>query len=215
MVNRQLVLWRHGRTSWNLEQRFQGQTDIPLDEVGEQQAKNAALLLQHLKPTYIVSSDLTRANKTGLELASLVKLEVPKDPDFRETAHGAWEGLTYPEIKDKFGDEYQQWSAGKDIKPGGNGESRTEVAERMVRGIFKHLENVPNHSTFIVATHGGAARLCAGKLMGLPSHTWISLGIISNCSWIVLSEPSNKDEAWRLVEYNAGSLPTPALSDDR
>jgi len=51
MANRQLVLWRHGRTSWNLQQRFQGQTDIPLDEVGEQQAKNAAQLLQHLKPS--------------------------------------------------------------------------------------------------------------------------------------------------------------------
>jgi broad specificity phosphatase PhoE len=46
MGKRQLVLWRHGRTSWNLEQRFQGQTDIPLDEVGIAQAKNAASLLQ-------------------------------------------------------------------------------------------------------------------------------------------------------------------------
>ena len=94
MANRQLVLWRHGRTSWNLEQRFQGQTDIPLDEVGEQQAKNAAQLLQHLKPAYIASSDLMRANKTGLELAKLTNLEVPKDELFRETAHGFWEGLT-------------------------------------------------------------------------------------------------------------------------
>ena len=84
MANRQLVLWRHGRTSWNLEQRFQGQTDIPLDEVGHAQAKNAAQLLQHLRPCYIVSSDLSRANQTGLELAKLLNLTVPKDAKFRE-----------------------------------------------------------------------------------------------------------------------------------
>jgi len=51
--------------------------------------------------------------------------------------------------------------------------------------------------------------------MGLPAKTWVSLGIISNCSWIVLNEPAEPHLPWRLVEYNAGSLPTPALSDDR
>ena len=52
MANRQLVLWRHGRTSWNLEQRFQGQTDIPLDEVGEQQAKECRTIIATFK-TYL------------------------------------------------------------------------------------------------------------------------------------------------------------------
>ena len=215
MANRQLVLWRHGRTSWNLEQRFQGQTDIPLDEVGEQQAKSAAQLLQHLKPAYIASSDLMRANKTGLELAKLVNLEVPKDESFRETAHGLWEGLTYPELRAKYDEEYSNWSAGQEIRPGSTGETRSEVADRMVKGITKHIENVPNNSVFVIATHGGAARVAAGKLMGLPPQTWVSLGIISNCSWIVLNEPAEPNLPWRLVEYNAGSLPTPALSDDR
>ncbi len=215
MTNRQLVLWRHGRTSWNLEQRFQGQTDIPLDEVGHAQAKNAAQLLQHLRPCYIVSSDLSRANQTGLELAKLLNLTVPKDAKFRETAHGAWEGLTYPELKNQHAQEYANWSRGEEVRPGGTGETRTEVAQRMVEGIYEHLQFVPDNSVFVVATHGGAARVAAGKLMGLPSKTWISLGIISNCSWIVLDEPAKPDMPWRLVEYNAGSLPTPALSDDR
>ena len=215
MANRQLVLWRHGRTSWNLEQRFQGQTDIPLDEVVEQQAISAAQLLKHLNPSYIASSDLSRANKTGLELAKLLKLEVFKDEQFRETSHGLWEGLTYPELKSKYEQEYLSWAKGHEIRPGTTGETRAEVADRMVKGIEKHIENVPDNSTFVIATHGGAARVAAGKLMGLPKPTWLSLGIISNCCWIVLNEPAEKDLPWRLVEYNAGSLPTPALSDDR
>jgi probable phosphoglycerate mutase len=156
-----------------------------------------------------------RANKTGLELAKLVNLEVPKDALFRETAHGLWEGLTYSELRAKYEEEYLNWSAGQEIRPGSTGETRSEVADRMVKGINKHIENVPNNSVFVIATHGGAARVAAGKLMGLPPQTWVSLGIISNCSWIVLNEPAEPHLPWRLVEYNAGSLPTPALSDDR
>ena len=171
--------------------------------------------MQHLRPCYIVSSDLSRANQTGLELAKLLNLTVPKDAKFRETAHGAWEGLTYPELKNQHAQEYANWSRGEEVRPGGTGETRTEVAQRMVEGIYEHLQFVPDNSVFVVATHGGAARVAAGKLMGLPSKTWISLGIISNCSWIVLDEPAKPDMPWRLVEYNAGSLPTPALSDDR
>ena len=215
MGKRQLVLWRHGRTSWNLEQRFQGQTDIPLDDVGISQAKNAASLLQHLKPSYIVSSDLSRANQTGSMLAELLNLQITKDKRFRETAHGEWEGLTYPELKNKFAEQYQNWSNGEEIRPGTTGETRSEVAQRMVEGIYDHMKLVPDGNVFVVATHGGAARVAAGKLMGLPPKTWISLGIISNCSWIVLDEPLKPELPWRLVEYNAGSLPTPALSDDR
>ena len=117
--------------------------------------------------------------------------------------------------KNQFADQYQNWSNGEEIRPGTTGETRSEVAERMVEGIYDHMKFVPDGNVFVVATHGGAARVAAGKLMGLPPKTWISLGIISNCSWIVLDEPLKPELPWRLVEYNAGSLPTPALSDDR
>ncbi|MSW86630.1 MAG: histidine phosphatase family protein, partial [Actinobacteria bacterium] len=67
---RRIVLWRHGRTSWNSERRFQGQTDISLDDVGREQAANAARLLTGLKPTAIISSDLERAVDTAGELSA-------------------------------------------------------------------------------------------------------------------------------------------------
>ena len=55
------MLWRHGQTVWNAERRFQGQSDIPLDETGQAQAERAARLLAALRPDLIVSSDLSRA----------------------------------------------------------------------------------------------------------------------------------------------------------
>ena len=65
------MLWRHGQTQWNVEGRFQGQSDIPLDEAGEAQAQRAARLLAGLRPDLIVSSDLLRASATAAPLARL------------------------------------------------------------------------------------------------------------------------------------------------
>jgi len=66
-----IVLWRHGQTDWNVENRFQGSSDIPLNKVGESQVVEAAKVLAALKPDRIVSSDLIRAQKTAAALAKL------------------------------------------------------------------------------------------------------------------------------------------------
>ena len=66
---RRVVLWRHGRTSWNAESRFQGTTDIPLDDVGVAQAERAARDLATLGPHRIVASDLDRARAALPSLA--------------------------------------------------------------------------------------------------------------------------------------------------
>jgi probable phosphoglycerate mutase len=123
--------------------------------------------------------------------------------------------MTYEELREKYGETYQRWSIGTEIRPGDTGETRVEVAERMVRGIHRYLPKIENGQTLVVATHGGAARAAVAKLLGMPHNLWGSLGILANCSWVVLQEVPGLDLNWRLIEYNAGSLPLPALSDDR
>lgn len=208
-----IVFWRHGRTAWNAERRFQGQTDVPLDDVGIAQAKRAARALQHLTPDRIVSSDLARARDTAAELANLVGQQVRVDPDLRETYAGAWEGLARPVLLAEYGDELNRWASGSDIRPGG-GETRIEVATRMVRAIDRELPDVKD--TLVVVTHGGSARAAIGALIGLPPEHWAALGVLTNCAWsVVTSNDTDYGPAWRLQEYNAGSLPEPALADDR
>jgi broad specificity phosphatase PhoE len=217
---RRIILWRHGRTEWNAEQRFQGQSDIPLDDVGRQQAAQAARLLQRLEPARIISSDLMRARETAEALASLVARQVDTDERLRETYAGSWQGLTRRELEEQFPDELASWSAGSQIRPGG-GETRVEVADRMVAAIDEALTTLEPGQTLVVATHGGAARAATGALLGLPLEHWAALGVLTNCAWSVLAEnvPAasglRHGPPWRLQEYNAGSLPVVALADDR
>lgn len=212
---RRIVLWRHGRTAWNAERRFQGQTDIALDDEGVAQAQRAANLLVHLTPSRIVSSDLSRAFATAQALAALTDLEVQADVRLRETFAGEWEGLRRPELLASHGDELARWASDSYVRPGG-GETRVEVAERMVEAIDAYVSELPARGTLIVATHGGSARAAIGALLELPPENWGCLGVLSNCAWSILTEnTTSHGPAWRLQEYNAGSLPTPALADDR
>ena len=71
---RRVICWRHGQTDWNIENRFQGQRDVPLNETGLAQAERAARLLAQLRPDAIVASDLQRAADTARALARIVGL---------------------------------------------------------------------------------------------------------------------------------------------
>lgn len=215
MSARRIVIWRHGRTAWNAERRFQGQTDVPLDATGFAQAERAAAALVAVSPVRIISSDLARARETAQALASRVDLEVHLDRDLRETFAGSWEGLSRVELEEQFGDELARWASGSDVRPGG-GETRVEVSTRMVAAIDRALEHVGPRQTLVVATHGGAARAAIGAMIGLPAEYWAGLGVLTNCAWSVLQENVTEyGPGWRLQEYNAGSLPETALADDR
>jgi broad specificity phosphatase PhoE len=69
MAANRIVLWRHGQTDWNVVNRFQGHSDIALNDVGEFQAKHAAQILAGMNPTGIISSDLGRARNTAQALS--------------------------------------------------------------------------------------------------------------------------------------------------
>jgi glucosyl-3-phosphoglycerate phosphatase len=204
------VLWRHGQTVWNAERRFQGQSDIPLDEVGQAQAERAARLLAALRPDLIVSSDLSRAAQTAAPLSRLTGLEATFDKDLRERSGGCWEGLTDTEIRTRYPVEHASWTPP-------DGEPSAVVAERVAGALLRVADAVlePGFATglAVVVSHGAALRLGMSRLLGMPEELFGVLGPLSNCSWSVLGRRHGR---WRLVEHNAGTLPEPVvLSDDR
>jgi probable phosphoglycerate mutase len=204
---------------WNAENRHQGQIDIPLNDVGREQARHAAQTLLAMKPTHVIASDLERALETGQILADLAGVSLSTDERLRETFAGEWQGMTRDEIVAKYPADYAAWGGDSEIRPGG-GETRWEVSQRLVAAIEDALLNIPAGGTLVVASHGGALRSALGRLLGLDPRQWTILGVLANAQWSVLSEldenmPKLPDLKWRLQEYNAGSLPEPAIGDDK
>lgn len=199
------MLWRHGQTIWNAESRFQGQTDIPLDDTGEAQAALAASRLATLRPDAIFSSDLSRASSTAAPLAKLTGLAIRLDKDLRERSGGAWEGLTDREISERFPAERAAWNPP-------DGESTAAVADRVGGALHRIAATVSDGGLAVVVSHGAALRLGMARMLGLTEEVFGILGPLANCSWSVLGLRNNR---WRLLEHNAGTLPEPVLSDDR
>jgi probable phosphoglycerate mutase len=205
-----IILWRHGQTDWNVANKFQGHTDIPLNAVGEYQASHAARLVVDMKPTAIISSDLMRAQKTAQALADLNGLTINIDARLRETNCGKWEGLTGEEIRAVDFEALKEWSLGGDNPAGGTGDRRSEVGARARAAIEDYLSG-KDDQTLIVATHGGTARAIIGSYLELPIPYWSKIGGLSNASWSVLS---HSPKGWLLTEHNAGSIPEPVLGQD-
>jgi probable phosphoglycerate mutase len=214
MTTRQVVLWRHGRTQWNVEGRVQGQSDIPLDEVGLAQAKAAASRLAALRPDRIVSSDLVRAADTAQALADVTGGKVELDPRLRELNFGEREGLTWREAWTKFPDGMQAWVDGDETQIPGS-ETHRQAGERFAAALHDLLVDLPPDGVMVVVAHGAVLRTGACAFLDIPETHWATFGGLGNCSWSVLEESSHKDwSMWRLTEWNAGTLPEPVLSDD-
>lgn len=191
---------RHGRTTWNAQNRYQGQADPPLDEVGVAQADAAASLLATFAPDLIVTSDLQRASATAAALEAATGLRAVPDPRLRERSLGHWEGLTRDEVEVRFPEEFAQWRAGRNVTRRG-GETRDEVTVR-TRELFASLPTVP---VVVLVTHSATALALTEAVLDLGNDRHI-LGPLANCHW---SELQRTDEAasvaWRLRAHNAGA----------
>lgn len=199
------MLWRHGQTNWNVEHRFQGHTDIPLDETGVAQAEFTAKRLVTLRPDAIFASDLSRAQQTAAALSRLAGLPVTVDKDLRERFGGDWEGLSDQEIRERYPAERATWSPP-------NGEPTAAVADRVAGALARIADTLAEGQLAVAVGHGAALRLGMERALGLPVQGVSVLGPLANCSWSVLSLDGSH---WRLLEYNAQTVPEPVIGDDR
>jgi broad specificity phosphatase PhoE len=163
-----LLLVRHGITQHNLNRQYTGQTDAPLSELGQQQAKAVGEYLAREKVDIIFSSDLQRARDTAREIARHHNLPVLEDPDLREISMGTWEGLTVEQIKarDLESWKYVRSDPVRHAPPGG--ESFVQLHERASRALQRCQEKYAGQ-TVLWATHGGliGTAVCAALRLDL------------------------------------------------
>ena len=150
-----MVLLRHGATEWSLSGQHTGRTDIPLLEVGREQARGAGELLRDMKFALVLTSPLRRARET----CALAGFEGEPDPDLLEWDYGAYEGLTTAEIQA----ERPGWSLWTDGVIGGEGGA--DVGRRVDRVIQR--ARLVEGDTLCVA-HGHVLRVLAARWLGLP-----------------------------------------------
>jgi probable phosphoglycerate mutase len=171
---RQLLLLRHGESTWNAEGRWQGQADPPLSTLGREQAADAAERLRGARFSSLVTSDLLRARETAGILGRALGLEPRVEPGLREIDVGDWEGLTRQEISARWPGELADWSEGRREAPLG-GESRTDLVARARSTLLRLAADASPGDRLLVVTHGALIRHL-DRVLGLEPTSMANLG---------------------------------------
>jgi broad specificity phosphatase PhoE len=159
----ELLLVRHGETDWNRERRFQGHADPPLNETGRTQARALADDLAGEAVDALYTSDLARARETAEILAARLGVEVVPLRELREIDVGEWQGLTWPEIEERFPEGARAW---REQNHGWEtGETYEELAERVVPALRRIAVAHPGGRAVVVA-HGGTVRATRAFIAG-------------------------------------------------
>jgi probable phosphoglycerate mutase len=175
---------RHGETDWNARNLSQGNVDIPLNPVGQAQAKTAAELLRGRGIRTIVASPLSRAHDTALAAAEVIGRPVQLDDELKEVAFGVQEGQPMSEW-------FDDWVAGQFTPEGA--ESFAVLRARAVRAINRALEN---EAPVLVVAHGALFRALRSA-MGLEPNVRTPNGIPLFC------EPGPGNAPWALIPASA------------
>jgi probable phosphoglycerate mutase len=171
-----LCIVRHGETAWNAEHRVQGQLDVPLNAIGQAQAKAAAKVLGREKFDAIYSSDLSRARQTAQPTANLLSMDVQLDKNLRERHYGIFERLTYAEVKVKFPEDYARFHAREPDYDFRTGESLKNFSARSIAVISKIAKECEGKS-ILVFTHGGVLDYLYRHITGLSLSAEREFGI--------------------------------------
>jgi ribonuclease H / adenosylcobalamin/alpha-ribazole phosphatase len=158
------ALLRHGQTPMSVQQRYAGRSDVPLTHVGVQQAVAAAKRLAPAGIGVIVTSPLLRAVQTAQEVADVSGAAVVTDDGFRETDFGAWEGLTFAEVRERWPAEVTAWLADPDVAPPG-GESFADVSARVTAALRRVLADRAGQRVLIVSHVTPIKTLVAAALL--------------------------------------------------
>ncbi|MDC2953042.1 bifunctional RNase H/acid phosphatase [Streptomyces gilvifuscus] len=162
------VLLRHGETPLTPQKRFSGSggTNPALSEVGREQAERVgAALARRGTVQAIVASPLARTRETAAIVARHLGLEVSVEDEIRETDFGAWEGLTFGEVRERYPDDLDRWLADPTVEPSGGGESFAATATRIAAARDK-----------LVAAYAGRTVLLVSHVTPIKTFIQLALG---------------------------------------
>ncbi|MEV2192380.1 bifunctional RNase H/acid phosphatase [Streptomyces phaeochromogenes] len=163
-----LVLLRHGETPLTPQKRFSGSggSDPALSDTGRHQADRVATALAARGTVQdVIASPLSRCRETAAIVAARLGLDVRIEDGLRETDFGAWEGLTFAEVRDRYPDDMSAWLSSPDAEPTGGGESFEAVAHRVAAARDE-----------LLAAHAGRTVLLVSHVTPIKTLVRLALG---------------------------------------
>ena len=167
MANK-IYLIRHGETENAQEMRYKGNINVPLSQNGTRQIGMLAdFLEQHAVLNFVYSSPLSRAQNSAEIIAQRYHIQPIILSQLREIDFGAWEGMTFEEVQEKYPDEFDVWANDPLLQGPVNGETIPQVRDRVMEAMDQILANNKNQNIAVVA-HGAVNRVIIAQTLGIP-----------------------------------------------
>ena len=192
--NSRIVIVRHGETDWNMEGRFQGQIDIPLNENGKDQAKKASEYLKDINFNKAYSSSMMRPFETAQIILGNKNLKIKKIDELVEISHGLWEGKLENEIKDNWPKLLADWHQKPETVTMPEGESIRDVAKRSIAAWERICDDQEDEDITLLVAHDAVNKTLICHLLGLDcSNIWMIKQGNGGITVIDIFKESNKD----------------------
>ena len=205
-----LILIRHGQSLANEQDKFAGQTDVPLTELGKMQARCAAeYIIKREKIDKIYSSDLQRAHDTAFPVSELTGLPINDVKGLREICAGVWEGRLVSEIIREYEKEFDTWRNDFSNARLPEGESVREVYERVVPFV-KQLAKENDGLTLFLASHATPVRAVECNSRGWGWERMADVPFVNNSAMSIF-EYDEKTDTLSLVERDIREHLKPSL----
>lgn len=163
----ELLFIRHGQTDYNVQQRFQGQIDPPLNATGHGQARRLGERLARERYDALVASDLLRTRQTAAPVAAAWRTEPLLMPGLREQSFGVLEGLDAPTVGARHPELWARWLEHRADYALPGGESSLQFHARVLQAVQEIVRELPGRRVAVV-THGGVLDMLWRTAHGLP-----------------------------------------------
>ena len=160
-----LMLVRHGQTEWNVQRRYQGQSDVPLSAFGRRQAALLAERLASQKIDAVYASDLERSRETAMLIAEKHALNVTPEPRLRELKFGVLEGLTFDEAQIQYPGMITAWM--EDFNRPPQGGETIDLFQARILSLLDDLKQRHDEQVLLLVGHGGSLSEIVRAVLGL------------------------------------------------
>ncbi len=204
-----LVIVRHGETAWNLDTRIQGHTDIPLNERGHWQARQAGLALRDEGIDAIYSSDLQRAHATATPVSEQLDLRVRVEPGIRERGFGVLEGLDLERIDALAPEAAAAWRSRDPLRALDGGETLGQFQSRVISTV-DDVASRHDGERILMFTHGGVLDIIWRHASGVPLNAPRDAALLN----VSINRVGVRGRQWQVLDWGDVGHVAAEVGDD-